>query len=73
MIVFYETMLFICAFGVLFCVLMLFRNVIIYRIRVELIYSDYNTYKMLPSYHDMMYKHLFRWNKKSFLSLVNNA
>lgn len=49
-----------------FCVFMLSRNLWVLRERLNLIYSNYQLYKRLPSYNVMMGK-FWIWDVKKFL------
>ena len=53
--------------GLLFGMFMLIRNNVVYRIRTKIIDEDYNTYKRLPTYYDMMYQWRM-WNTQDYLT-----
>ena len=49
----------------LFSVMMLIRNEIVFKFRIKTLHNDYEKYDMLPSYNKMMYN-LKVWNFDKF-------
>lgn len=52
---------------------MLIRNMWVYEYRTNLIWSDFENYKKIPSYNDMMLKYWYKYNFDDFFKEENNT
>lgn len=48
-------------------VFLLVRNSWVCRVRIDMIYKDYEAYNALPSYYYMLYRKVWIWDVKKFL------
>ena len=54
------------------CIYLLIRNMWVYEYRTNLIWSDFDKYKKLPSYNDMVLKYWYKYNFDDFLKEETN-